>query len=77
MAATCASVSTNIEKSSVYLYEARKMGLKVSTPGINKSDYNFTAVDGEILVGLGSLRNVGVAARMPWRNALRTGRSRP
>jgi len=63
MAATCASVSTNIEKSSVYLYEARKMGLKVSTPDINKSDYNFTAVDGEILVGLGSLRNVGVAAR--------------
>ena len=64
MAATCASVSTNIEKSSVYLYEAMQDGPQsFCLFDINKWITNLTAVDGEILVGLGSLRNVGVVAR--------------
>ena len=62
MAATCASVSDDIEKTSLYLYEAKRMGLQVSTPDINLSEYNFTANDNEILVGLGALKFVGRAA---------------
>lgn len=59
MAAVCASVSDNIEKSSVYLYEARRMGITVAPPSVIKSRKDFVAVDGDILVGLSSIRNVG------------------
>lgn len=59
MAAVCASVSDTIEKSSMYLYEAKRMGINIAPPDINRSEKNFTAKGGEILVGLASIRHVG------------------
>ena len=59
MAAICSSVASKIEKSAVFLNEARSMGIRVLNPDINKSNSMFTSSDDGILVGLSAIKNIG------------------
>ena len=47
------------DRTAIFLSEARDMGVKVSTPDINRSASDFTVNDNEILFGLSAVRNVG------------------
>ena len=44
---------------SKYIAEAQRMGIKIKTPNINKSEKNFTVNDGSILFGLKNLKDCG------------------
>lgn len=54
--------STNAEKLSFYLEEVKSIGLSIIAPNINKSQIQFSVVDGKILFGLQGIKNVGNAA---------------
>ncbi|KPK15702.1 MAG: DNA polymerase III subunit alpha, partial [Nitrospira bacterium SG8_3] len=45
-----------------YIAECRDQGIKILPPDINKSDMNFTVVDGAIRFGLAAVKNVGEGA---------------
>lgn len=51
--------SNDNQLTSKYIAEAQRMGLKVKTPNINKSEKNFTVDDGSILFGLKNLKDCG------------------
>ena len=53
------SVLGNIEKTSHYIEECEKLGIKVLPPDINKSDVLFSIDGKNILFGLLALKNVG------------------
>jgi DNA polymerase-3 subunit alpha len=59
MTALCSSVASKIEKSAVFLSEARKMGIEVYTPDINRSDVFFSSREEGIRVGLAAVKNIG------------------
>ena len=59
MAALCKGIA--LEKASIYLAEARRMGIKVELPSVNRSEVSFSATDDEIRVGLSSIAQVGEA----------------
>ncbi len=59
MAALLTSTKQNKDRTSLYLAECRSMDLKVVPPDVNRSDMDFTVVDGEIVFGLSAVRNVG------------------
>jgi DNA polymerase-3 subunit alpha len=61
MAALLTSVKSNKDKTAQYLHESRMMGIPVLVPGINVSERDFRAHDGEIIFGLSAVRNVGEA----------------
>jgi DNA polymerase-3 subunit alpha len=63
LSALLSSVSGDLEKVQFYILAARKMGLKILPPDINKSGVNFTP-DGNdaIRFGMASIKNVGVGA---------------
>ena len=51
------------EKIHQFVNEAKKWGIKVVPPEINRSEYRFTLLeDGSILFGLSAIKNVGEAA---------------
>jgi DNA polymerase-3 subunit alpha len=50
------------EKMSFYLQEAKDMRLRIAPPAINKSETDFTVIDGTILFGLKGIKNVGQTA---------------
>jgi DNA polymerase-3 subunit alpha len=54
--------STNSEKMSFYLKEAREMGIEILPPSINHSQVDFSVVDGKILFGLQGIKNIGLAS---------------
>jgi DNA polymerase-3 subunit alpha len=60
LSALLTSVQNDLEKIQFYILAARKMGIKVLSPDINKSGLEFTP-DGEssIRFGLASIKNVG------------------
>lgn len=60
LSALLTSVQNDLEKIQFYILAARKMGLKILSPDINKSGLEFTP-DGEagIRFGLASIKNVG------------------
>ena len=62
MAATLNSFLGNLDKVPVYIDECRKMNIEILKPDINKSHTKFTVDGGKIRFGLGSIKNVGVAA---------------
>jgi len=43
----------------ILIRESRKMGLKILSPSINKSDYQFVKEESNIRYGLGALKNLG------------------
>ena len=59
MAATLNSFLGNLDKIPQYIVECKKLGIEILKPDINKSQAKFTAKDGKIRFGLGSIKNVG------------------
>lgn len=53
---------TKLENMPKIVHECRDMGLKVLPPDINRSAACFTGKNGEILFGLGNIKNVGNGA---------------
>ncbi len=63
MAAVLSSDMDNTDKVVMFLEECRVMGLKIISPHINHSQYQFTVSDqGGIIYGLGAIKGVGEAA---------------
>lgn len=61
MAALLTAVKSNKDKTAAYLHECRMMGIPVLVPGVNVSERDFMATDGQIIFGLSAVRNVGEA----------------
>lgn len=53
---------SNADKMSSYLDEAKNMGLQIFPPDINRSEIEFSVVEGNILFGLRGIKGVGLAA---------------
>ncbi len=62
MACLISLETTNSDKMSFYLQEAKQMGLEISPPDINRSEIDFSAVKGDLLFGLQGIKSVGLAA---------------
>ena len=59
MAALCGSMIDDIDRCSFYLNEAKRMGLKIYGPDINKSGTKFGVEADGLRIGLAALRNIG------------------
>ncbi len=62
MAAMLNSFLGNLGKVPVYINECKRLNLSILKPDINKSFTKFTAKGNAIRFGLGSIKNVGIAA---------------
>ena len=62
MAALLNSYLGSVDDVAKYVYAARRMGLKILPPDVNKSRARFNVEDGCIRFGLCAVRNVGEAA---------------
>ena len=62
MAAMLNSFLGNLDKIPMYVDECRKIGVEILKPNINKSFTKFTVEGNKIRFGLGSIKNVGIAA---------------
>ena len=62
MAATLNSYLGNLDRIPIYIEECKRLGIHILKPDINKSYTKFTVDNGKIRFGLGSIKNVGVAA---------------
>lgn len=62
MAATLNSFLGNLDKVPEYIDECRRLGIEILKPNINKSFTKFTVDNKKIRFGLGSIKNVGIAA---------------
>ncbi len=62
MAAILTSEMNATEEVVKYIAECRNQGIKILPPDINKSDMNFTVVEGAIRFGLAAVKNVGEGA---------------
>lgn len=58
MAALC-TAAQNLEKASVFLAEARRMGIEVKLPSVNHSLVSYTATQDDIRMGLTAIAQVG------------------
>ena len=62
MAAMLNSFLGNLDKIPIYINECKKSNIAILKPDINKSYTKFTATDNRVRFGLGSIKNVGLAA---------------
>ena len=62
MAATLNSYLGNLDKVPAYIDECKRLNIEILKPDINKSYTKFTVDNGKIRFGLGSIKNVGIAA---------------
>ena len=62
MAAMLNSFLGNLDKIPAYVDECKRLNIEILKPDINKSYTRFTVDDGKIRFGLGSIKNVGIAA---------------
>jgi DNA polymerase-3 subunit alpha len=62
MAANLTNEINNTDKLSLYMSEARQMGIEILPPDINLSEKEFTVANGTIVYGLCGVKNVGSAA---------------
>lgn len=62
MAATLNSFLGNLEKVPEYIDECRRLKIEILKPSINKSLTKFTVDQKRIRFGMGSIKNVGIAA---------------
>ncbi len=53
---------SNTDKLAIFYQDARRFGVKVQAPDINRSSADFDVRDGEVLYALGAIRNVGLQA---------------
>jgi len=59
MAAALSADMQNIDKVVTLVDETSRMGIRVSPPDVNQSDFKFTAFEGSIVYGLGAVRGIG------------------
>jgi DNA polymerase-3 subunit alpha len=52
----------NTDKLAVFYQDARRFGVKVRAPDVNRSKADFDVEEGEVLYALGAVRNVGLEA---------------
>ncbi|MEL7349339.1 MAG: DNA polymerase III subunit alpha, partial [Pseudomonadota bacterium] len=52
------------DKLTLFVQEARRLGIEVAAPCINRSEARFTVREGKILYALGALKGVGVEAML-------------
>ncbi|HEY8570872.1 DNA polymerase III subunit alpha [Phenylobacterium sp.] len=52
----------NTDKLSVFYQDAKRFGVKIQPPDINRSAADFEVENGEVLYALGAIRNVGLQA---------------
>lgn len=62
MAANLTNEITSTDTLPVYIQEARRMGIPVDAPDVNRSDIVFDVVDGHIVFGLKGIKGVGESA---------------
>ena len=62
MAANLTNEITSTDGLPFYIEEARKMGVAVDAPDVNRSDIIFDVVDGRIVFGLKGIKGMGEAA---------------
>jgi len=63
MAAVLSADMDNTDKVVKLIVECKRMGIKITPPNINASDYEFRATqDGNIVFGLGAIKGAGEAA---------------
>ena len=62
MAATLNSYLGNLDKVPYYIEECKRLGIEILRPSINHSETKFTVENGKIRFGMGSIKNVGIAA---------------
>lgn len=62
MAAMLNSFLGNLDKIPEYIDECKRLNIKILKPDINRSFTKFTVDDEKIRFGLGSIKNVGIAA---------------
>ena len=60
MAAMLNSYLGNLDKVPVYIEECKSLNIEILKPSINESELKFTAINGNIRFGLGSIKNVGI-----------------
>ena len=60
MAAMLNSYLGNLDKVPVYIEECKSLNIEILNPSINESELKFTAINGNIRFGLGSIKNVGI-----------------
>ena len=53
---------SNTDKLAVFYQDAKRLGVTVRPPDVNRSRADFDVADGEILYALGAVRNVGLSA---------------
>ncbi|HEY3813933.1 MAG TPA: DNA polymerase III subunit alpha [Caulobacteraceae bacterium] len=53
---------TNTDKLAVFYQDAKRFGVTVAAPDINRSKADFDVEDGQVLYALGAVRNVGMEA---------------
>ncbi len=53
---------SNTDKLAVFYQDARRAGVAIRSPDVNRSGADFVVEDGEVLYALGAVRNVGLAA---------------
>ncbi len=61
MAANLTNEITSTDTLPEYIAEARRMGIPVDGPDVNRSDVNFDVIDGHIVFGLRGIKGVGGA----------------
>ncbi len=62
MACLISLESSNADKMSFYLQEAKDMALDILPPNINSSEIKFSVKDGKLLFGLQGIKSVGLAS---------------
>ncbi len=62
MAANLTNEITSTDKLPDYIDEARKMGISIDPPDVNRSDAYFTVVDGRIIYGFLGIKGLGEAS---------------
>jgi DNA polymerase-3 subunit alpha len=53
---------SNTDKLAVFYQDAKKLGVKIRPPDVNRSGADFEVENGEVLYALGGIRNVGLQA---------------
>ena len=53
---------SNTDKLAVFYQDARRQGVTIQPPDVNRSGADFDVADGEVLYALGAVRNVGLQA---------------
>jgi len=74
IAAVLTSEAGNQDKISQYIFECKKLGVKVLPPDVNQSEAEFTVTDkGEVRYALSAIKNVGTPAVKSILDARKTG----